>query len=83
MQVAIHKATGNKIPRGWRHQIKNVLVLNYNLGLEKQILKVYNLLLLQAQSNINTGTLFTNISVGSNVVLGRFNSSFFFEEKKF
>jgi lipid A 3-O-deacylase len=71
------------MPRGWRHQIKNVLVLNYNLGLEKQILKVYNLLLLQAQSCINTGTLFTHISVGSNVVLGRFNSSFSFEEKKF
>ncbi|WP_047545403.1 lipid A deacylase LpxR family protein [Psychroserpens sp. Hel_I_66] len=81
MQVGIHKATGNKTPRGWRHQIKNDLVLNYNVGIEKQILEVDNLLTLQAQSNLNIGTLFTNLSVGSNLVLGRFHNSFSSEEK--
>ena len=64
MQVGIHKATGNKTPRGWRHQIKNHFVLNYNISIEKQLLNFYDFISFQAQSNINIGTLFTNISVG-------------------
>ncbi|WP_354668439.1 MULTISPECIES: lipid A-modifier LpxR family protein [Cellulophaga] len=39
MQEAIHKATGNKIPLGWQNQIENDVVINYELGFEKQIFK--------------------------------------------
>nr|WP_321225113.1 lipid A deacylase LpxR family protein [uncultured Psychroserpens sp.] len=81
MQVEIHKATGNKTPRGWRHQIKNDVVLNYNFGIEKQALQMANFLALQVESNVNVGTLFTNLSVGSSVVVGRFNNVFSSEEK--
>lgn len=82
MQVGIHKATGNKVPRGWRHQIKNDIVVNYNIGIEKQILKVNNLASLQIQSNLNLGTLFTNASVGTNVILGKFKDSFSSEDNQ-
>lgn len=82
MQVGIHKATGNKTPRGWRHQIRNDIVLNYNLGFEKQIAVVDKFFSMQLQSNANVGTLFTNISVGANSVIGRFNDPFSLEGKK-
>ena len=76
MQVGIHEATGNKVPRGWRHQIKNDIVVNYSLGIEKQILNLNNVASVQLQSNLNLGTLFTNASVGTNVILGKFKNSF-------
>ncbi|WP_452220726.1 lipid A deacylase LpxR family protein [Lacinutrix salivirga] len=76
MQVGIHKATGNKIPKGWKHQIKNDVVINYEIGFEKQLYKNNNLFSLQAHSNLKLGTLFTNASVGFNATLGIINTPF-------
>ncbi len=76
MQVEIHRATGNKTPRGWKQQIKNDVVLNYSIGIEKQVLGIKDLVSVKAQSNLNIGTLFTNASVGANVMIGKFQNSF-------
>ncbi|MGB5941936.1 MAG: lipid A deacylase LpxR family protein [Leeuwenhoekiella sp.] len=70
MQVEIHKWTGNKIPRGWEHQIKNDLVLNYRLDCEKQFFRWNNFLTLNASSSVQLGTLFTNAAAGANMQLG-------------
>jgi len=43
MQIGIHEATGNKTPRGWGNQIKNDLVMNYEVGYEKQLLQYKDL----------------------------------------
>ena len=76
MQVGIHKWTGNKIPKGWKNQIKNDIVINYEIGLEKQIVTVASFLSLQAQSNIKAGTLFTNASLGLNATFGIIDKPF-------
>jgi hypothetical protein len=76
MQVGIHKATGNVIPQGWQNQVKNDVVLNYEVGYEKQILKYSNLFSLQSNSSLRLGTLFTNASVGFNAMAGIINSPF-------
>lgn len=76
IQVDIHNATGNKTPLGWRHQIKNDIVLNYMLGYEKQLLRYSNLFSLNANSTVKIGTLLTNASVGMNVTFGITNSAF-------
>lgn len=76
MQRSIHEATGNKIPYGWRNQIKNDLVLNYQLGYEKQFFRYADFFSLQGQSEINLGTLFTNASLGANATLGIINNGF-------
>jgi len=81
MQVGIHDLSGNKTPRGWRHQIQNDVVINYELGYERQLFQWYDLLSLQAQSHLKVGTLFTNASVGANAVFGVFNSPFSSEAK--
>ena len=83
MQVGIHKATGNKVPLGWQHQIKNDLVLNYQLGYEKQLLKYREFFTLQALSNVQLGTLFTNASLGFNSTLGLVHTSFTNSKKGF
>ncbi|WP_283642263.1 lipid A deacylase LpxR family protein [Croceibacter atlanticus] len=82
MQVEIHKATGNEIPLGWKHQIKNDIVLNYEVGLEQQLYKYRQYFSIQAQSNAKLGTLFTNASLGFNGSLGIINSAFSSEAKK-
>lgn len=76
MQTGIHKATGNKIPLGWRNQIKNDIVLNYEAGYEKQLLRYADLFSLQANANAKVGTLFTNASIGVNSTIGIINSPF-------
>ncbi len=76
MQRGIHKATGNKTPLGWGNQIKNDIVLNYEVGYEKQLINYKNLVSLQATANAKVGTLFTNGSLGLNTTVGIINSPF-------
>ena len=76
MQVAIHEATGNTIPRGWNNQIKNDVVLNYEATYEKQLVRFKNLMAIQALGTGRIGTVFTNASIGANGVVGIINSPF-------
>ncbi|WP_452224570.1 lipid A deacylase LpxR family protein [Lacinutrix chionoecetis] len=76
MQVGIHKATGNKIPKGWKNQIKNDVVINYEIGYEKQILHYLNLVSLLLNSTVKVGTLFTNASIGFNTTFGIIDTPF-------
>jgi len=76
MQVGIHQATGNTIPQGWQHQIRNDLVLNYEVSYEKQVFRYSNLLSLQTNTTLRLGTLYTNASIGFNATLGMINQPF-------
>ena len=76
MQVAIHEATGNTIPEGWHNQIKNDIVLNYEVSHEKQLTSYRNLFSLQSYSRLRVGTLFTNAGVGLTTTFGIVNSPF-------
>ncbi len=75
-QVAIHRATGNDTPNGWVNQIKNDLVLNYEFGYEKQLLRYNDLLAIHANTNLKLGTLFTNGSLGLTGMVGLINDPF-------
>lgn len=76
MQTAIHEATGNTIPLGWYNQIKNDVVINYQIGYEKQLIRLNDYFSLQANSTLRLGTLFTNASIGLNASLGIINAPF-------
>ena len=82
MQTAIHKATGNPIPYGWKNQIKNDLVLNYEISFEKQLLRYKNLFSLQSNTTLRLGTLFTNATVGCNATFGIINNPFISSKTK-
>ena len=82
MQVGIHKATGNKIPLGWQNQIKSDVVINYEVGYEKQLVKYQDLFSLQGTVNAKIGTLFTNASVGFNSTFGIINAPFSSSSKR-
>mgnify|MGYP003600153507 FL=1 len=76
MQVAIHEATGNTIPEGWQNQIKNDVVLNYEVSYEKQLISYRNLFSLQANYRLRLGTLFTNAGLGLTTTFGIINAPF-------
>ena len=76
MQVAIHEATGNTIPGGWQNQIKNDVVLNYEISYEKQVFRYQNFISIQSNTTAKLGTLFTNASLGLNTTIGIINSPF-------
>lgn len=76
IQTAIHEITGSLMPKGWKNQIKNDAVFNYEIGYEKQLLKYRNLFSLQTNVNGELGTLLTNASVGFNTAFGIINAPF-------
>jgi lipid A 3-O-deacylase len=76
VQVYVHKSTGKPIPEGWRNQMENDLVLNYDVGYEKQVFRMLDFLSLNTNSNLRVGTLYTNASLGLSTTVGLINSPF-------
>ncbi|RZJ28927.1 MAG: lipid A deacylase LpxR family protein [Flavobacterium sp.] len=82
-QAVIHRWTGNPEPHGWQNQIKNDVVLNYELFYEKQLLRIERFASLQLNATARAGTLFTNASVGFNSTVGIIGGPFSGHGKKF
>lgn len=76
MQKGIHEWIGDEIPMGWQYQIKNDLVLNYNLTHEKELLRFKDYFALNSHLTARLGTLNTNLSAGFTAALGLINSPF-------
>lgn len=76
MQVAIHEGTGNAIPQGWQHQIRNDIVLNYEVSLVKQLWRYRSMFAIEGNAAVRAGTLFTSASVGASAMLGIINTPF-------
>jgi len=77
MQSGIHEAIGyaNR-PNGWCNQIKNDIVLNCEISVEKQLIRYRNLFSLNANGTSRLGTLYTNVGFGLNGAIGIINSPF-------
>ncbi len=76
IQHNIHKWLKNPLPLGWQHQIKNDVIVNYQLNYEKQLFALPNNFLLTTAAEARVGTLNNSISTGFNFMAGRFNKRF-------
>ena len=76
MQTGIHKWIDDDIPMGWQYQIKNDVIINYELGYEKQLFNLSNIFALTSQLKVRLGTLNTNLSTGFTATLGILNNPF-------
>lgn len=81
IQANIHRWTGNKIPKGWQHQIKNDIIINYQLNMEKKLLAT-DAFLLNGAAELRGGTLHNKINGGINFMAGHFNNPYQTEKKK-
>lgn len=76
IQVGIHQVTNSATPRGWGNQIQNDVVVNYELGYEKQLFRFRDLFSIQAEAKGEAGTIYSNGTVGINTTFGILNSPF-------
>jgi lipid A 3-O-deacylase len=76
MQTAIHRAINGVTPQGWQHQIRNDVIVNYNLTIEKQLYAYRNALSVSANAMVQAGTFVNRLQTGFVVMAGRFNSPF-------
>ena len=76
IQYGIHKWLDNPLPLGWQHQIKNDIILNYQVNYEKQLLGTGNHFLLNSTAEARVGTLNTSLGGGFNFMAGRFNKRY-------
>lgn len=76
-QTTVHKITGDDLPLGWQHQIKNAPIVNYTLRIEKGIpLTIPSVFNSTVFGQAKAGTFQSNISTGINFSLGRRNLPF-------
>ncbi|MEO8769520.1 MAG: lipid A deacylase LpxR family protein [Ferruginibacter sp.] len=76
IQTNIHKWTGNPVPLGWYTQIRNDIILNYQVDYEKQLLAAKGHFLLNGVGAFRLGTLEDRISGGINFMMGNFNDPY-------
>ena len=71
MQTGIHKALDNVTPRGWHNQVRNDLILNYEVNYEKLILNAGNIFMIDASVMVRAGTLSDKATIGTTFMLGK------------
>lgn len=81
MQTGIHKLTGDDLPLGWQHQIKNSPIINYLLRMELETrLFIPSLFHSSVFGQAKIGTFQTSLSTGVEFSIGLRNTSYL--EKK-
>lgn len=76
IQDNIHRWLKNPLPHGWQYQIKNDIIINYQLNYEKRLLHARDHFLLNAAVEARLGTLNDRLSGGFNFMAGKFNQRF-------
>ena len=79
-QIAIHGLFNYAKPKGWKNQVPNDIIINYNIRLEKEIVYVPQKLFITGIIETYSGTLYDAMGAGFSMRIGKVNS--FFEEKK-
>jgi hypothetical protein len=76
LQNDVHIITKNVQPPGWKYQIRNDVILNYQVNYEKAIATVRNLLLVNVEGTGRAGTFSDKAGGGLVVMAGIFESPF-------
>jgi hypothetical protein len=76
IQSYIHRYTGNPDPLGWTYQVKNEVVINYEVDYEKAITRPNDHLMLSACGMARLGTLSTKVAAGLVLMGGWLNDPF-------
>ena len=76
IQTGIHRWLKNRLPQGWRHQIKNDIIINYQLNYEKKIIQPGKHFLVNIAGEARLGTVHDRLSGGINFMAGNFNNPY-------
>jgi hypothetical protein len=76
IQSTLHRLLNGVEPRGWQHQIRNDMILNYSLRYEQQFYAYRQALSMSVLADAQVGTFLNGLQTGVIVMAGRFNSPF-------
>ena len=76
IQDAVHTFIHDVVPGGWKYQVQNDIIANYQVDYQKQLLSLNNILLLDAEGTARAGTLNDKAGAGIDLVAGIFQSPF-------
>lgn len=71
IQTYIHRRTGNTIPMGWTHQIRNDVILNYEVTGEQMLTGASRYAQLSLNAVARVGTYQTGVASGALLMIGR------------
>jgi lipid A 3-O-deacylase len=75
MQKTIHHWLNGTVPHGWENQIKNDIIINYEAGIEKNILSAGHSFLINGQATARAGTLNDKLTGGFVLMAGLLNNA--------
>lgn len=76
VQKPLHKKIfHSNIPQGWQYQLPNDIAICYTLNLQGRLFQASNIEL-NGSGEVNAGTLYNNLSIGSNLKIGLFRSDY-------
>lgn len=78
-QIWVHRIFNYTKPEGWKNQVPNDIIINYNLQVEKEMIYVPGKLFVTGTMETFTGTLYNAMGAGFIVRLGRVSN---FPEQK-
>jgi lipid A 3-O-deacylase len=76
MQKTIHHWINYTQPQGWHNQIRNDVVLNYQVNYEKELFFLNDRFSVSEYSSGRVGTLSDKITTGLTLMAGKFHSAF-------
>lgn len=80
-QTAIHKAIKDELPKGWKNQIQNDLIMNYTFEMQQNFFtKSWISVAYNTQARL--GTMFTDVAIGLNAKFGLYNDNFKAQKSK-
>jgi lipid A 3-O-deacylase len=76
MQTGIHRWLKNPLPQGWQYQVKNDVIINYQVNYDKNIWSPGNGLQFSGAAEARVGTFQQRLSGGLTLMAGHFNDPY-------
>jgi len=73
----VYEITNSKKPPGWKHQIRTDAIININLGFEKGIINIDQILNINGYTNLRAGILYNDFTPGIRVQTGYLSIPYF------
>lgn len=75
-QTMVHRIINDTKPLGWKNQVPNDIILNYNINIEKQLLQPSKQIILVGIIETFSGTTYNAAGSGFMLRVGKFNNYF-------
>lgn len=75
-QIWVHRAINDEIPRGWKNQVPNDIILNYNLEIDKEMIEIQDKIMVAGTVESYVGTMYDAMSAGFSLKIGKVKSIF-------